>query len=161
MGSGEPSIGESAYDGFFNTFQVNRRDGLHLEVTSMSLVKKLFIKRGYRVIVVNAPEHFALPQSELPEEVEVCHELTGDFDFVLLFAHSQDELSAFVPKVLPHMKDGTTFWVAYPKKSSKIKSDISRDHGWDVLHAAGYQGVSLISIDETWSAMRFRKTESE
>jgi hypothetical protein len=44
----------------------------------MSLVNKLFIKRGYRVIVVNAPSHFALPESELPEEVEVCHEVSND-----------------------------------------------------------------------------------
>jgi hypothetical protein len=124
---------------------------------SMSLAKKVFIKNGYRLTVVNAPAHFTLPLNELTDQVEVSDKLEGIFDFVLAFAHSQEELKAFIPKILPHLKEDATFWVAYPKKSSKIKSDLSRDQGWEVLKEAGYEGVSLISIDETWSAMRFRK----
>jgi hypothetical protein len=107
--------------------------------------------------VVNAPDSFELPHDLLPERVEVTHQLDGTFDFVLAFAHSQEELNTLVPKILLTLKDATIFWVAYPKKSSKIKSDLNRDQGWQILHEAGYEGVSLIAIDETWSAMRFRK----
>jgi hypothetical protein len=122
----------------------------------MGLVKKLLIKSGYRLTVQNAPEGFSLPADELPEAVEVVHTLDGSFDFVLLFVHNKAELEQHALQVLPHLKEDASFWVAYPKKSSKIKTDISRDQGWEVLQQAGYQGVSLISIDDTWSAFRVR-----
>jgi hypothetical protein len=50
-------------------------------------------------------------------------------------------------------------WVSYPKKSSKIATDISRDVAWEVMKEFGLQPVFQISIDETWSALRFRPTE--
>ena len=46
--------------------------------------------------------------------------------------------------------------MAYPKISSGMKSDITRDQGWDAMKGAGWQGVALVSIDDVWSAMRFR-----
>jgi len=122
----------------------------------MSLVKKLLIKKGYRLIVLNAPAGFSLPMNELPEEIEVASELEGHFDFLLVFVHNQEELKHYTPQILSHVKVDAVLWVAYPKKSSKIKTDISRDQGWEVLKEAGYDGVSLISIDETWSAFRVR-----
>lgn len=123
----------------------------------MGLVKKLLIKSGYRVIVINAPVNFVLPPEELPDGVEeAAGELTGSFDFVLLFAQNQQQLSAYAADIIAHLKPDAHFWIAYPKKSSKVKTDLSRDHGWEALHQAGYTGVSLISIDDTWSGMRFR-----
>lgn len=86
----------------------------------MGLVKKLLIKKGYRITVVNAPADFRLPQEELPDEVKISSTLEGIFDFVLLFAHDQKELNTWVPQILPHLREDALFWVAYPKKSSKI-----------------------------------------
>lgn len=122
----------------------------------MGLIKKLLIKDNYRITVVNAPAGFRLPEEELPENVEMSNELDGIFDMVLLFVHNQEELANYVPKILTQLKDNALFWVAYPKKSSKIKTDISRDSGWEILNESGYVGVSLISINETWSAFRVR-----
>jgi predicted CoA-binding protein len=123
----------------------------------MSLAKKLLIKSGYRVIVVNPPAAFTLTEEAAEVDMTIENELNGTFDFLLLFAQNQAELTRFVPEVLPHLKEAAVFWVAYPKKSSKLKSDITRDSGWDMLKQAGYQGVSLISIDDTWSAFRVRQ----
>ena len=50
-------------------------------------------------------------------------------------------------------------WAAYPKKSSGIETDITRDHGWDALHEAGLRPVRQVAIDDTWSALRFRRIE--
>lgn len=125
----------------------------------MGLVKKLLIKSGYRMTIINAPDGFVLPMEELPEHVEIVNHLEGKLDGILLFVHNQEELNDFGLKVLPHLKDDALFWVAYPKKSSKIKTDINRDQGWDVLNEKGFVGVSLISIDETWSAFRIRHTQ--
>jgi hypothetical protein len=48
-------------------------------------------------------------------------------------------------------------WLAYPKKSSGVKTDLSRDAGWPPLEAADFLPVTQISLDETWSALRFRR----
>ncbi|WAH38028.1 hypothetical protein [Alicyclobacillus dauci] len=125
----------------------------------MPLVKKLLIKPGYRMTIVNAPKDFIFPTEELPDDIEIVNDLEGSFDFVLIFAHSQAELGTYAVPVVSHLKEDALFWVAYPKKTSKIKSDISRDHGWELLQDAGYQGVSLISLDDTWSAFRLRKRD--
>ncbi len=50
-------------------------------------------------------------------------------------------------------------WAAYPKKTSGIDTDITRDHGWEALNAAGLRPVRQIAIDDTWSALRFRRPE--
>jgi len=50
-------------------------------------------------------------------------------------------------------------WFCYPKKTGKIKTDISRDIGWDTVAKLGYEGIRAISIDDTWSGMRFRPRE--
>jgi hypothetical protein len=50
-------------------------------------------------------------------------------------------------------------WAAYPKQSSGVDTDITRDHGWEALHAAGLQPVRQVAIDDTWSALRFRRSE--
>jgi hypothetical protein len=53
------------------------------------------------------------------------------------------------------MEDGL-LWFAYPKKSSGMKSDLSRDIGWDPVFAADFDSVAQVSIDETWTGFRFR-----
>jgi len=50
-------------------------------------------------------------------------------------------------------------WISYPKRSSKVETDITRDVGWDVVYKAGLEGVTQIAIDDTWSALRFRPAD--
>jgi hypothetical protein len=66
------------------------------------------------------------------------------------------------PIALQALRPGGVFWVSYPKRSSQVKTDLTRDAGWETLWSAGMRAVSQIAIDETWSALRFRpKSESE
>ncbi len=88
----------------------------------MGLVKKLLIKPGHRIAVVNAPDGFALPAEELPDDAEVMDELAGEADLLLMFARNQAELQRLAPDVLPKLKDAAIFWVAYPKK--KLEAEI-------------------------------------
>lgn len=124
----------------------------------MGLVNKLLLKPGSKAIVLNAPEGFHLPEEELPEDVSIQNKPgpRESFSFALLFALNQAQLEKDVPKLLPLLREEAVFWTAYPKKSAKLKSDITRDSGWDVLKEAGWEGVSLVSIDDTWSAFRLR-----
>ncbi|EMO76804.1 hypothetical protein LEP1GSC127_0138 [Leptospira kirschneri str. 200801925] len=76
---------------------------------------------------------------------------------ILFFADSASSLQSYLSKILKSIREESILWIAYPKKSSGTKTDLDRDHGWESLSKNGYEGVALISLDETWSALRFKK----
>lgn len=80
----------------------------------------------------------------------------GQYDYVQLFVTGSEELATYGPKALEAVNPEGLLWMCYPKGSSKIKTDLHRDKGWDLLTSAGFEGIAMISIDDTWSAMRFR-----
>lgn len=82
-------------------------------------------------------------------------ELPG-FDYVQLFATDVAELDRLAPAALRAVKPDGLLWCCYPKGTAKIKTDLNRDRGWDIVTAAGWEGIAIVSIDDTWSALRFR-----
>lgn len=80
----------------------------------------------------------------------------GDCDLILAFARDQSALTGVAATVLPIYKCGGSLWFAHPKKSGAVRSDLSRDAGWDVVTAAGLIPVTQIALDDDWSALRFR-----
>jgi hypothetical protein len=121
-----------------------------------SLSRKLLIKPGYRIAIVNAPDGFSDTLGPLPDGVQRAEILQGVFDLVLLFARHTGELAQYGPVAIEAVKPGGILWIAYQKISAKAGSDITRDKGWDVVNALGWDGVSLIAIDSAWSALRFK-----
>ncbi len=126
-----------------------------------SLAQKLFLKPGYRAALVNPPAGYDSVLDPLPEGVDLSHSLDGQFDFMLIFVNAKAEVDAHAPAALQALKPGGLLWFAHPKKSAKVKTDISRDVGWDVLHAAGWEAIASISIDDTWSGIRFRPKKAD
>jgi len=125
--------------------------------SSQTLSKKLGLKPGYRVLTLSAPNGILRLLEPLPEGVTIEKQARpGAFDAVILFAVDKAALDAQLDSGLSALKPGGMFWAAYPKKSSKIKTDLSRDEGWEGLHARGYEGVTLVSLDDTWSVYRSR-----
>lgn len=123
----------------------------------MSLASKLQIKPGMRLGIFNAPTDNPDLLDDLAADVtRVDDAAPGSLDALLLFAANVAELEEFAPQVLPLIKHDGLLWLAYPKKSGKIKSDINRDVGWDVVNREGLRAIRQISIDETWSALRWR-----
>lgn len=118
--------------------------------------KKLGIKAGFRVLLLRAPKDFVESIEALPENVTVNTQPGGLYDLVLAFFHSRAEVEQHGLAALNAVKPGGLVWLCYPEQSSKLKSDVHRDTGWNVIQEAGWEVVSLIAIDNTWSAMRFR-----
>lgn len=123
------------------------------------LVKKLRMRPGQRVAIVNAPPGYMEELGQLPDGVELAEKPAGGCDFVHLFVKNVAELARLAPEALAALKYDGVLWVSYPKRSSKVETDISRDRGWDVLSEAGLRPVSQVSVDATWSALRFRPTK--
>lgn len=124
-----------------------------------NLSKKLLIKPGKTVTVLNAPAGFEQVLQPLPTGAKLSHQLQSEPDAVLLFVRNVSELEQWGTKVTKAMARDGLLWIAYPKKSSKVKSDLNRDTGWDVIARAGSRCVAQIAIDETWSGSRFRQME--
>lgn len=80
-------------------------------------------------------------------------------DFALVFAISQKQLQDILRDVIPALHENSKLWIAYPKLSSKIASDLSRDCNWDCVSNHGYETVSVIALDHVWSAVRVKKPE--
>ena len=79
-------------------------------------------------------------------------------DFALVFAVNERQLNGILSDVLPAMNEEAKLWIAYPKKTSKIASDLNRDCSWDKVSESGYESMSLVSLDHVWSALLFQKT---
>jgi hypothetical protein len=118
------------------------------------LAKKLLIKPGHRILITNAPVGFSL--GALPEGAEAKTSGDGAFDHVITFVYNKAEVDNLAPNAINMVKPGGFLWFAYPKQTSKIKTDIHRDVGWDAVRNAGWEGIALIAVDDTWSAMRYR-----
>jgi len=127
-----------------------------------TIFTKLNYKQGLSLYALNPPEIFNKMLTTLPAEIEVLHEIRKDLpiDFVIVFATQRTELENLTQQVAPKLKGDAIFWLAYPKGTSKkYNCDFNRDTSWGLLNPYNMMPVRQISIDEDWSAIRFRKTE--
>jgi hypothetical protein len=120
------------------------------------LVKKLKLKTNQRAALINAPAGYLAAFTPLPAGVEVVENLQGQFDWVQVFTRNKAELDTLVPQLVLALKAESLLWVCFPKGSSKIQTDLTRDEGWESLQQAGLKWVTLISVDDTWSAFALR-----
>lgn len=122
------------------------------------LSKKLRIQPGQRILLLNAPAGFADELGELPAGTELI-ETPGPADLILLFTASSQELSRLLPTAMAALQPNAIFWIAYPKRSAGVESDLTRDEGWQPLADVGYEGVAQVAINDTWTALRYKPAE--
>ena len=128
-----------------------------------SISNKLKIKAGYTLLTLNEPSGFQKGLNGLPKGVKVI-ESGKDYNQVHWFVLNRAQLEKEMSKVMKLVKPEVTVWVYYPKGTSKVQTDLTRDKGWDCLLAEGDKltWISLISFDDTWSVFGFRaKTEAD
>ncbi len=82
-----------------------------------------------------------------------------NLDYVIVFARHSADVKRYNEQARASLRDDGLLWFAFPKKSAGLDTDISRDQGWEPLSRVGYRPVRSISIDDTWSALRFRERE--
>src|SRR5678809_1516693 len=124
--------------------------------------QKLKIKEGYTLHTINAPDNFDQTLSPLPAGVKISGD-AKNYNQVHWFVRNKAQMERELNNILKLIKEDVVCWIYYPKGSSKIQTDLTRDKGWDkLLQHSELQWISLISFDETWSTFGFRmKTESD
>jgi len=122
-----------------------------------SVAEKLLIKPGYRVFVLHAPAGYEAAAGPLPAGARALTAPSGEpADLIELFVTSAAELAARLPGVKALLKPKGLLWVLYPKGTSKVKTDVNRDTIRAHAATVGWQAVALVSVDETWSALRLK-----
>jgi hypothetical protein len=124
-----------------------------------SIVNKLGLKPGMRGLVVAAPSGYMKSLTPLPEGVAVSESIGEANDFVQFFATRKSEIEQSAKRLLQSSAPGALVWITYPKKTSGVDSDLSREEVWAAMEGTGWRPVSQIAIDDVWSALRFRPTE--
>lgn len=116
------------------------------------LRKKLRLKTGSRAALIAAPPGYVKSLDPLPRGMKLSHTLKGKFDWIQIFVRSKSELDRLAPKAMRALKPESMFWASFPKGNSDVQTDVTRDRGWDVMNKSGLLWVTLVSINETWSA---------
>ena len=114
--------------------------------------KKMGIKEGARAYLVNAPAEAvkAIDSSQL----DLAAKLNGKFDYIHLFTKSQKEFDDLFPKLKAHLKPTGMLWVSWPK-NRKLETDLTLTKVIELGYNHGLVESKTISIDETWSAIKF------
>ncbi len=118
------------------------------------LVKKLGIKEGATIAVVCAPDGFA-ESLKLPKGVALRREARGRLDVVLFFATRRAELARRFPKLANGLESDGGLWIAWPKRTSGVATDLSFDPVQEIGLANGLVDNKVAAIDDTWSGLRF------
>ena len=118
-----------------------------------SLAKKMKLRSGLRAAVINAPENYL---KELKHDTEVLQSLSRKFDWIQVFAKTIAEVNSLVPKAAKALNPESMLWVSFPKGTSKIQTDLTRDKGWEGIKELGLKWVTLVSVNDTWSAFALR-----
>ena len=119
------------------------------------LVKKLGIKEGARVAFVNAPDDFQATLGELPADVKLMKATTKSVDLILFFVMSERILAREFSKLAQRLTTNGMIWIAWPKKSSGVKTDLTFERVQRIGLDSGLVDVKICAIDETWSGLKF------
>ncbi len=126
------------------------------------LPKKLGIRDGSRVAVLNAPENFETTLGALPPRVAVRSTASGEADVIVVFVTKFARLKTEFGKAMRMMPpDAGMLWIAWPKKAAKMDTDLDENFIRDFGLAAGVVDTKVCAIDETWSGLRFSRRRAK
>ena len=118
------------------------------------LVKKLGVKRSFRVKTKNAPANYREMLEPLPEGVVISARLRAPVDLQHIFSKSRRELSRQLSICLSEIRQDGMIWASWPKKSSGVPSEITEDVVRELALPLGLVDVKVCAIDETWSGLK-------
>jgi hypothetical protein len=127
---------------------------------SQTILDKLNLKNDKNILIQGLPSSIEKQFSKVSFAKNLTPLLkTRKIDFALVFAVSENQLNAILSDIMPALKDDTKLWVAHPKQTSKISTDLNRDSSWTKLNDLGYESMELVSLDHVWQAFNFQKND--
>lgn len=127
---------------------------------SQTLFEKLQLEDEKNLLIQGLPSTIEKQFSKLSFSKNVTQLLrVRKVDFALVFALNSHQLQKIFSELCPALHSETKLWIAFPKQTSKIVSDLNRHGSWDFLIELGYETGEKVVLDYVWSAQRFTKAE--
>jgi len=118
------------------------------------LVKKLGIKEGFGCAIIKSPAGFTELLGELPAAVTISNSLKGKYDYIHFFTDSRTKLNKKFLLLKKALDKNGMIWVSWPKKSSKITTDLTEDIIRETALKNGLVDIKVCAVDETWSGLK-------
>ena len=122
---------------------------------SRPLASKLCVKEGDRIAILNPPLGYGQIVGELPDNVTVTNSLEGEFNMINFFVIKRKKLEEGLSQLKNALREDGLLWVSYPK-GSQLNTNINRESIAAYARSLGLKAVTQVSVDHTWSALRFR-----
>jgi hypothetical protein len=119
------------------------------------LARKLGIREGSRLALLGAPDGFDQELAPLPDGVTVLHRLAPDLDVAVLFVTQRRVLERRFGEVAAALTPAGGLWVAWPKRASKVPTDVTEDVLREVGLPQGLVDNKVCAVTEVWSGLRF------
>ena len=127
-------------------------------MVSLSLLDSLELKDEKNLLIQGLPSSVEKQFAKLSYAKNVTPLLKSrKVDFVLIFAVNQQQLKNILRDVFQVLHENSKLWIAFPKQSSKISSDLMRESSWAFMADLEYSGSTLVPVDHVWNAMKFLK----
>jgi hypothetical protein len=120
-----------------------------------SLVEKLGLKAGFKTRLINPPPAYEAALGELPPGVTLVEAGAGPLDFIQFFTKERADLEAQFAALKHELAPAGMLWISWPKKASKLKTDLDENIIREIGLAHGLVDVKVCAIDETWSGLKF------
>lgn len=126
---------------------------------SQTILEKLQLKNEKNILIQGLPSSIEKQFSKLSFAKNLTPLLRSrKIDFALVFAVSETQLNSILEDIMPALKEESKLWIAYPKLTSKITTDLNREASWNKLFASDYENAEQVSLDHVWHAAYFRKS---
>ena len=118
------------------------------------LAKKLGLKEGTRLYAAGAPKNYLKVLHPLPEGVRLSRRVDDKTDIIHVFATQRARLAEALRGTLGQMKADAAIWVSWPKKASKVETDITEDTIREIALPMGLVDIKVCAVDEIWSGLK-------
>lgn len=118
------------------------------------LAKKLGLKAGYRVKLINVPDHYFELFSSMPEGVTIVDDEGSKKEFIHFFTKEAKELVATLPKLKQEILPDGVIWISWPKRSANISCDVSENLIRETALKNGLVDIKVCAVDEIWSGLK-------
>ena len=125
------------------------------------LAKKLGIKSPLKLLVINAPKEYSSWLGKLPDDVTLVTKAKKPIEAAHVFATERLFLDAVLSKLRHELKQDGFVWVSWPKKSSKVPTDITEDTIRDIALPIGFVDIKVCAVSEVWSGLKLVIRKSE
>ena len=118
------------------------------------LAKKLGIKAGSKLMLVNAPDHYLDLFTDMPPDVYFADDTLPGKDLIHFFSKSLEEYQVKLPELMKQIKRDGIIWISWPKKASKVITDITEDEIRTFALQIGLVDIKVCAVDEVWSGLK-------